>query len=761
MARERQTSRQTGKADPANRASAASVLQNAALYALLLVIAMRPLLSETYESGLQGISQAIGDPTSLTPATTALFDLVIWAAAVAAGIAGVMTGRSWKWTGLEAGWAIMVAAAVASSWAASNKRLAINASCDWLTGVALAMALASLLRDRKRVVLVLAVVAASWIASAAKCGTWLAWEADDTWRSYQEQKEVIWAGQGIPLDDPRVELFENRMKAREASGFLAHSNSQGTGLALACFAAIGLAVLGRARPAARAAGVVVAAVLFATIVATKSRGAMLAAAAGLLLLAVGIWQRDRLRRHWRLGWAIAWASILAGAAGVVGWGLARGSLPGDSLRFRWEYWQVTSRIIAEHPWTGVGALNFDRAYMMRKPIEYPEEIRDPHNLLMAVASQWGMLGCAGLVAVLLGGSWVALRRWAENAGPVFVEEIADKTLNRWIVLVVAGFVLLRIWMLRGWWLSGESGLAAGFMDLSIYGIAWILAFTILCRTAGQNAQMPDDRCRLACLAGVGVLLLHNTIDFSLFVPGTLTSFAAVVAVAVAGGSRKEIGDAGARRWVPVAVSVCGLVAVAWFVAIPVTRCTARLEQAREAIVTGADDPGRLYEAAASADSLDPTPLIELASWAAQLGGLDEALDCLHLAEQRDPLDRGIYRHTWQVLLHRYEASRSPADLLQAVVAAERALELYPESPDAHVELARLLSLVATRLGDHPQAKITGRDWRTEAAAHFRTALDLDDARPSYEIRRWSLEQRGQIAKELEQVEASATSTSAD
>ena len=75
---------------------------------------MRTLLSETYESGLTGISQAIGDTAALTPATTVMFDTAIWAAAAMAAFATLLRSRSWRQTGIEAGWAIMAVAAVCS-----------------------------------------------------------------------------------------------------------------------------------------------------------------------------------------------------------------------------------------------------------------------------------------------------------------------------------------------------------------------------------------------------------------------------------------------------------------------------------------------------------------------------------------------------------------------------------------------------------------------------------------------------------------------
>jgi len=99
----------------------AGIIENLAFFVLILIVAMRPLLSETYSSSISNISQAAGDVTSLSPATTAVFDLAIWLAAAGAVASAWLKRRSWHWTGLEIGWAIMTAAAVVSSWAASQQ----------------------------------------------------------------------------------------------------------------------------------------------------------------------------------------------------------------------------------------------------------------------------------------------------------------------------------------------------------------------------------------------------------------------------------------------------------------------------------------------------------------------------------------------------------------------------------------------------------------------------------------------------------------
>src|SRR5262249_3198519 len=156
----------------------------------------------------------------------AWFDLAIWSAALAAAVSRVLSRRRWRWTGVEFGWLGLVLAAVGSTLTARNQRLAANASAGWLTTVAMVFVLVNVCRDRWCLALVLTVIVASGLASAAKCAMQIKVENADTRAMYAESKAEFWAKQGVPLDDPRVELFERRMATNEAGGFFPHTNTE-------------------------------------------------------------------------------------------------------------------------------------------------------------------------------------------------------------------------------------------------------------------------------------------------------------------------------------------------------------------------------------------------------------------------------------------------------------------------------------------------------------------------------------------------------
>jgi len=762
------TQRSTSR--PPGRTRIAHALEVAALFVLLLVIGMRPLLSETYDSGLHAIARAAEAPESHTPATTAFFDLAIWLAALATAVAAGLQRLRWRWTGIEPGWIVLLIAAAVSTVTAGNQRLAINASCNWLTAIIMLAVVTHLCRDRLRVALVLSVIVASGVASAAKCGMQTGIEFAETREHYERSKETFWQRQGVALDDPQVELFERRMAAREATGFFPHSNAQGAWLSLAGFAALAAAG-GKARTRWRQTVLAgVAFLLLSSVLMTGSWGAVIAMLVGLSLWALLGWCHNRLRRHWRKVLIVAWLAVVVGATGLVAIGRARGGLPGASLNFRWQYWQVTGRIIQNHLWTGVGALNFDRAYLPHKPIICPEEIKDPHNFVLAIFSQWGVLGGAGAVMILIGASIVLARAWGQRTPddetvPVepHVAQIpsnAQITAKWWLLAVLGGYLLLRVWLLRGLW-SHQAGAAALGFDLGLYGVLWGIAAVGTLWVAQQHTPDEPDLYRIPVLAGMVAFLLHNAIDFSLFFPGTLTPFMAMGGLLLAGRQKLMPEDSSiCRRFALTAVATVGLIGLLVFNLVPVSRSARLLSLARR---QGWESAAVNYRAAAEADPLDPTPLVELAALQVELAGLQEgarrtgalnrAVRALGGAILRDPHQIALYQRRAALLELRYQMTGATMDLLAAIGAARQCVQMYPASPDRLLDLADLLARTAPEL---EAPALAG-----EAIEHYRQAIALNDARPGTdEVRRWPPHYRQQVLDRMHALETHPATQSA-
>lgn len=123
-------------------------------------------------------------------------------------------------------------------------------------------------------------------------------------------------------------------------------------------------------------------------------------------LRVGSW------RGARPGWMTATAvgALLVFAAFVSL--LSRDSLilseAPKSIAYRLEYWQASSKMILDHPLTGVGLGNFQSYYPRYKSSTASEIVADPHNWIFDIAATCSLPALALLV---IGLAWVGRESW--------------------------------------------------------------------------------------------------------------------------------------------------------------------------------------------------------------------------------------------------------------------------------------------------------------------------------------------------------------
>ena len=176
---------------------------------------------------------------------------------------------------------------------------------------------------------------------------------------------------------------------------------------------------------------------------------------------------------------------------------------------------------------------------------------------------------------------------------------------------------------------------------------------------------------------------------------------------------------------------------------PVSRCVSEMDAARAVrlqlvpVGPAAQPAYEHYANAAAADPLDPTPLLERARWlvAVAAAGRFEH-DALTLAEQavregesRDP--DGLAPPRLLVRIGQAQAELADnedarvAGLQLALTAAERAQQLYPQSPTNLAMVGDCAWALAQATADRSHAK--------SAVAALEQALALDDARPAWEV----------------------------
>ena len=259
--------------------------------------------------------------------------------------------------------------------------------------------------------------------------------------------------------------------------------------------------------------------------------------------------------------------------------------------------------------------------------------------------------------------------------------------------------------------------------------------------------------------GLFAFLLHDTINFAAFVPGSATPFFALLAVCVA--ERSEEHEPARTpslfaRWAPLGALAVALGAVLWIAVIPVARADREMalaSRSAEAFVPGApqDQPtDRHFVSAAAADPLDPSPLIRRAEWLMQVAALPErrqesmrlAIACVNQAIDRDP--HSTVPRKMLMDLYRFAAgvTGKAGDFRAAIAAAHDVLELYPRSPGATVALADRQFEAGDALPSAERLR--------EAVESYRRALALDDQRLSWEeLRRFSAKEREEIESKID------------
>ena len=343
--------------------------------------------------------------------------LALWLMPVLLVASWVAEGRvtmPHPWLAVPAG--LFVAGAVLSTACAADKSSALVRAAEmtglWVGLFALVQALRS---DAQRRFLLASLLAAAVLSAAVAIHQGTIGLAQ-TWEYFQEHREEILAARGIEPGSWMERMFVGRFFGGVQAS-LGHPNVLAAFLTLGFFVAVGLAREKWSEAASRGARAVAVAIAAAAVVCavglvlTQSRAGEAAVVVGLYWLAVA-WRVRR--RRVRIGLYLAPLAVAAVALGVatqIEHPAVAGAL--TTLRYRLDYWQATLAVLCGGWDTGVGLENFGLHYLEHKLPWAPEEVADPHNMLLAT---WSSLGLAGATALVLLAA-AAIRVWIRGAGP--------------------------------------------------------------------------------------------------------------------------------------------------------------------------------------------------------------------------------------------------------------------------------------------------------------------------------------------------------
>ena len=590
----------------------------------------------------------------------------------------------------------------------------------------------------------------------------------------QRELRAEFVSRGIPLSGPSQQLFERRLRdSKEPLGFFALTNTLASfmaiGLILLAGTIIGLLLPDHAKVTSSETGkrisrngiaVLGAALLLVTycLVLTKSRSAWGGSIVGVgtLLGLFVMTPKSGAALKKLIPIIVVGAVVLSLLAGVA---IATGALDievltevSKSLSYRLEYWSSTWDVILEHPLLGTGPGNFRDNYLRHKLPESSEEIADPHQFVLDVAANAGVIGLAGLLTLLamIGSlSWILCRQPETTptigSAPVRKSIVACQPSVRSAIGWAAAVAFVGEWLFSGnlaWGILCVC-LGAVIIDRVLKLALSPSSDSTVSQTANQyELHVPP----VAVVAAIVALFVHLSAAGGIAMPaviGVVLAMTAVLNVDATKLSRTDhieklstaplltTDDAHTASdenfqnspWLAAAL-LSGLAAVGCTTTAfsPVIRATSLQQLGDYDAING--QPARTvvgsYQSAAAADSLTPEPFFRLSQfylhqWKQTRDDVffDQSIKAAERARALSPHSPHAtheIRYAWLVRAN----GTSPKDqnaITAAVEELQKALKMYPTNPKWTAETAQALALAGDPL---------------RAATAARRALELDE-----------------------------------
>jgi len=691
----------------------------AVLFCLILaLLVLRATFTEGPGAVSAGLPSTINDTVyTLCISAGLFFSFLLWL------IFAVCSRRfTYRRTGIEIPLLLLIAAAVLAGCFASDKRTAVIASLTLLGPVFMILLLVQLLNSVKKIVILLICIAALGIVNAWQSAEQFFITNNILISRYETDPATILTPLGIQPGSLNQMMLEHRLYSKDVRGFFTTSNSAGSFAILACSSALALLLIAfknRRDKTSHRPSILFPTFAFILVVLllliVRSKGAFVAFAAGLLVFGALIRFGTFFSTHKKAVLLVLLLLALAGALTVTAYGLKHDRLPGgNSMLVRWQYWTASAKMVADHPFTGVGPGNFATYYTQYKTPAAAETVSDPHCFVLSILAQYGPLGLLGFVALF----FIPLAKTKTRS-----QLAADHTSGTSIALFCFAVATVLMLVIRP--LLIPSG-TAHTLNEKLYVIftsyaAPTLSFVLGCWLfspalyASRNTQYEFRNTNIltaALFAAIIALLIHNLIDFAIFEPAVFTTVCAALAALLALNTAQRPGATLAVkiprsvRLLVIAGAVVAANACLTYAVLPVAKSTAKISQARDALATGQFELAHcFFDAASKDDTLSSKPLRlngqfylnEFALAETEPGKAQMLLDAeqyLFLAIDRNPADYRNFRLLSRMYLLRAQQSRrrgvSGQDILnKALYCASTAVELYPGSAALHFTLAQI------------------------------------------------------------------------
>ncbi len=469
---------------------------------------------------------------------------------------------------------------------------------------------------------------------------------------------------------------------------------------------------------------------------TKSRTAYVGALAGLAVIALSM---IRARKSNTRRTLLILCSVVVATGGLVGLAAATGGLDRwvvaeapKSLRYRLEYWQGTWDVIREHPLFGVGPGNFRNHYLQYKLPESSEEISDPHNLVLDVWVNGGILALTGLGLL---GAFCLTNMFRKADSETTIEILKQQTPPQRTLVSHAentsGRILIPIPAATTWGASTILILVSMLdMSVAMWGVtvAWCLAMPVCDRVVGRSPQKS-----MIFLAGLVALSVHLLGAGGIAMPAISQTLLLLVALLIPIPPQEaQMSKRSAPLGLSLAASVIslGLCIACWYYATrPVFLRDAAMAEVNEMQLHpgNAELARRSFLAAAQSDPYSAAPWrkiaeLEFGLWLTEktndIEPLRTATKMLQKSLEKNPRSWRDFRTLGEYHFQEFLRSHDQQAIVDAVSSLRQAVKLYPNQIETKARLAEALKAAGQIEEAHQEAAEALRlNEITEQAGH--------------------------------------------
>lgn len=634
----------------------------------------------------------------------------------------------YRFTGLEIVLAMFVLAAIKAFLAASDKRIAMTSLIAIATPILLAILLVQLLDSAEKVRLAMMAVAAVAVVCSFEIWSQYAIAAPEMIAKYEANQTEVMEGFGVKPGTINHAMLEERIYSQKPAGFFMTSNSAATFILLGVFTLFALIAkwLGDRNRKDKLKLVSVAAMagflamfLFALFV-TKSKGAILAFAAASVASAGYVLLANVIKRKPKIATLLVVICIAAIALAVVGFGRSHNTLPGGvSMQLRWQYWTASAKMFS-HNVTGVGGGNFANHYYKYKMMGAVEDVADPHNFILSLLCQFGIVGCLSFVGIVV---LIVTRLFGMTKVTVEKSKAIMSTKVVAAAALVIGLVIALKPIVTQAATLNASDIAGEFILSIIRAIIFMAGFMLMAIMVRpkNDAKIKNNVFVNGFLAfGLFAVLLQNMVDFSIFEPSIFTAFCVILSCFLATFANNSSVEKQAGQCLSLSTKRAKITAVAIAVVLPVSLFSYGIAKpvkafifSRKAEMTAPydfDKACEYFKIAADSDKLSNAALINHSNFIMKKylavetnqKSANEVLpyragDLLIAAAKRNPICFQTFEKL--VNIYSYIEKYNPDSLNMKMGFAQQGLYLYPNSSYLRFALAK----TAKKLGDEKLA----------------------------------------------------------